>query len=370
MAENSSKKEIEIMEITKELIRKYDPGKVYDSVVSLSKQAEDAWEETKNINIGRAYAQVNNIVMCGMGGSGLAARVIESVYADDLKIPLIRVNSYNLPGFVNENSLVICSSYSGTTEETIENAKQAISKKAKWMAIGTGNTLIEMAKKNKAPYYQIDPVFNPSKQPRMAIGYSITGQLILAAKTGIISFTEKDISEAVLAMKQVWDKNKIEVDISQNPAKQTAAAIRGKITVYVSAGHLAGAAHVINNQQNENAKSFSADVQIPELNHHLMEGLKHPESNRSNLYFVFINSTLYPERINQRMAITKEVVAKQGIGFCEINLEAGSGLPQAFELIQLGGMINLYLSVLYEQNPAPIPWVDYFKERLGQPLGK
>ena len=84
----------------------------------------------------------------------------------------------------------------------------------------------------------------------------------------------------------------------------------------------------------------------------------------------FANSRLYPERIQQRFEITKDVVEQNGIETFEYQLSSNSKLSQAFELIQFGAYVNLYLSVLYETNPAPIPWVDYFKTKLGQPLGK
>jgi glucose/mannose-6-phosphate isomerase len=308
--------------------------------------------------------------MCGMGGSGLGARVIESVFADQLKHPFIRINDYGLPNFVNENTLVFCSSYSGTTEEVIDNAQQAVAKKARWIAIGAGNKLIGLAKENNVPFYKINPRHNPSNQPRMAIGYSVIGQLVLAAKAGLFKFTLQDIDSLVKTMSQVQEKNKVEIDSDKNPAKKLAAKLKGKSIFYIAARHLVGAMHTVNNQLNENAKTFSADFQIPELNHHLMEGLKHPKTNPEHLFFVFANSSLYPDRVQKRMAITRDVVSKNNVENYEYRATSKSKLTQAFELIQFGGFVNLYLSVLYGQNPAPIPWVDYFKKKLGQPLGK
>lgn len=355
---------------SREKISKIDVSNVLGSVEELAKQCSHAWEDTGKVSVPDSYRNVDNIVMCGMGGSGLGARVIESVYVNELKVPLVRVNTYNLPGFVNENSLVICSSYSGTTEETVENAKQAIAKKAKWMAISTGNTLIDMAKSAGLPFYQINPKFNPSNQPRMAIGYSIVGQLALVKHTGMIDIAADDIQDMISVMNSVVKTNAPAVLPQNNQAKQLVEEFSGKIIVFVSAEHLDGATHVFNNQLNESAKHFSSHVSIPELNHHLMEGLKNPSNNQQNLLFVFVNSTLYPKRVQQRFAITKEVVEKNGIKAINIQLNSPSKLSQVFELIQLGGFVSLYLSVSYGQNPEPVPWVDYFKTHLGQPLGK
>lgn len=355
---------------SREEIAKIDLQNVLGSVEELPNQCLDAWEQTRDITVPDSYSKIANIVTCGMGGSGLGARVIESVYAQSLRYPLVRVNDYNLPGFVNENTLVICSAYSGTTEEPVECARQAIKKKAKWMAIGTGNTLLDMAKTQGVPFYQIVPTYNPSNQPRMAIGYSVIGQLVLASKAGLFTMSRQSITNIVKIMGKVLRQNKVEVTVPQNKAKELAMKMAGKQILFISARHLVGSLHVFNNQLNENAKNLSYDVVIPELNHHLMEGLKHPHQNPENILVFFADSKLYPPRIRQRFAITKEVIKKNNLEYFEYELTGKTKLGQAFELIQFGAHVNLYLSILYGQNPAPIPWVDYFKNKLGQPLGK
>jgi len=353
-----------------EAVQKLDSKNVLGSIDELSKQVNDAYIESNKVQVPESYKDIENIVMCGMGGSGLGARVIESIYKDELKYPLVRVNDYNLPGFVNEKSLVICSSYSGETEETINNAKQSIEKNAKWMAIGTGNTLINMAKENNVPYYQINPIHNPSNQPRMAIGYNIVGQLVLASKTGVIIINDDDISEITTAMVKITEKNNLNKSTDENEAKKLAVKIANKIIIFISGEHLIGATHIINNQHNENAKNLTFDFTIPELNHHLMEGLKNPYTNKDNIYIIFIESDLYSERIKKRFEITRDVVSKNNIDNYTFKSTSSNKLSQSFETIQFGAYVNFYLTMLYEQDPAPIIWVDYFKEKLGQPLGK
>ena len=354
----------------REEIAKIDKENVLGSVEMFSDQCEHAFEDASKVEFPDDYKKVNNVVMTGMGGSGLGARVIESVYAKDLKAPLIRVNDYNLPDFVNENSLVFCSSYSGTTEEAVENAKQAIARKAKWAVIAKGGTLLEMARSNGVPVYQIDPKYNPSNQPRMSIGYMVVGQLVMASKSGLFNLKKADVDEVSGFMKEVLTGIRVEVDEENNEAKKLARLMFGKNIVFVSSEHLVGPMHVVNNQLNENAKVFSSDFVIPELNHHLMEGLSHPKTNAEYLLMVTAMSNLYSSRIQQRYGITLDVARRNNIETFMFESKGKSKLTQAFELIQFGAYANLYLSVLYGQDPAPIPWVDYFKEQLGQPLGK
>ena len=106
-------------------IKSIDPENVLGSVLELGKQIEHAWTETNKIPVPDNYRQVSNVVFSGMGGSGLGSRVIESVYGLDLPIPMYRINDYHLPAYINENSLVFCSSFSGTTEETVSTLNEA-----------------------------------------------------------------------------------------------------------------------------------------------------------------------------------------------------------------------------------------------------
>ena len=124
--------------------------------------------------------------------------------------------------------------------------------------------------------------------------------------------------------------------------------------------------HVVNNQQNENAKNVSFDFQIPELNHHLMEGLKHPESNSKDILFVFAFSKHYSDRVQKRFELTKQVVEKNGIKTFSIELNSSTKLSQSFELIQLGAYANLYLSILYGQNAALSPGLIGLKSKWGK----
>jgi len=131
-----------------------------------------------------------------------------------------------------------------------------------------------------------------------------------------------------------------------------------------------GASHTIKNQLNENAKNFSHSFEIPEMNHHLMEGLMYPEINREYLAFFFIESDLYHKRIKERFNITKDIISKYEIPVVTWKSKSKSKLVEAFELIQFGGFVNYYLGALNQVNQGPIPWVDYMKERLGQDLGE
>jgi glucose/mannose-6-phosphate isomerase len=192
------------------------------------------------------------------------------------------------------------------------------------------------------------------------------GQLALLTKAGVINIGLEEIEKVVKVMDEIIEGNKAETVLTSNPAKTLAIELFNRIVILFSSEHLIGATHVFNNQINENAKNMSFDFTIPELNHHLMEGLTHPEENGENLYCFFLNSNKYSERIAKRIAVTKDVLGKNNILYSDFTAITETALTQVFEVIQFGAFVNFYLSILYKQNPAPIPWVDYFKKKLSE----
>jgi glucose/mannose-6-phosphate isomerase len=223
--------------------------------------------------------------------------------------------------------------------------------------IAAGGKLIDIARESNLPVYILDPKFNPSSQPRFAVGYSIGAIFGVLSGCGVVSENDNHIREVV-------DFLKLEKGEFQTKAEELAGLIQGKAPILVASEHLLGAAHVAKNQLNESAKSFSALFDIPELNHHLMEGLKNPVDVTSKLLFIFFNSALYQERIQKRYPLTLEVVEKNNVATYEYTLAGDNKLKQVFEFIQLGSYMQMYLGGLYGEDPIAIPWVDYFKEKL------
>jgi glucose/mannose-6-phosphate isomerase len=342
-------------------IQALDEQHTLESAGLLAMQIEDTWQQIQNLTIN--VTQINHIVVTGMGGSALGAHVVRSVFKHDLPAPLTIVNHYSMPGFVNENTLVICASYSGTTEETLAAMESAMAKKAQIVVMATGGDLIQKAMEHNLPYLHLQVNHNPSGQPRMAIGYMVTALIGILAKANCISIQDQQIADIVEQVKQANASYITPTDI--NLAKKLAFELFDKIIFLVSADHLTGAFHVLNNQLNENAKQLTVELHLPELNHHYMEALSFPKFVPNQGVFLFADSTLYHPRNRTRVALTREVVENAGFMSATISLTAKDSLGQAFEAIQIGMYTNLYLAFLNGVNPAPIPNVDYFKEKLG-----
>lgn len=346
-------------------MKQLDKSNVLGSMQALSDQIADAWYQVQQLpDISIDLKKIQNIVVAGMGGSGLGPDVIKNVFKSELKVPFEITNDYHLPGYVNKNTLIILSSYSGTTEETLTAAEEAKVAGAQVLVITTGGRLRELMQENNWPGYLINAQHNPSNQPRMAIGYAVFGVIAMFTKIGLLSLTEDDIMAVIKTVRDTTAGIDASVNSEGNPAKQMAFQMHGRIPVLVGAEHLSGSIHVFQNQLNENSKNYAEMRLIPELNHHLMEGLPYPEDNEKNLFFVLFNSNLYHERTQKRFRVTQTVIEQAEIDAMMLSIDGATRLQQAFELITFGAFTNFYLAMLNGLDPTPIHTVDFFKDEL------
>lgn len=345
-------------------IKKIDLDNALGSIEQLGSQVQQIWEESRNLKFDESYKSITNVVVAGMGGSVLGTHVIQTVFKNELKYPVMIVPDYEMPSFVDEKTLVIASSYSGTTEETLAAVKDAQGKGAKIAGITSGGALAEFLRSNNYPAIIFEPKYNPCNQPRMAVGYSIFGQIALFAQAGLLKVEETEYQAVMQTIANTHLQFSADVPQDKNAAKLLAFEMLDRIPVITVAEHLEGCGHVFANQLNENAKNYSEYRVIPELNHHLMEGLKFPDSNQHNLLFFTVHSDLYLRNNARRFELTEQVLEQNKIEYRSHKLESQTKLEQAFEMMVLGAYANFYLAILHNQNPSPIPWVDWFKAEL------
>lgn len=332
-----------------------DSLRILDSISHFPDQCHQVLWEIAQAEIPQQCFLSENIVVSGMGGSALGGRIISSLERQVLKIPLVVSTEYHLPNFVNQKSLVIVSSYSGNTEETIYSLGEARARDAQIFVITTGGKLANIAKSQSIPHYLIDPKHNPSNQPRMGLGYSIMSIVSLLSSCQLIHPLPR------LSNLKDYLKGQLE---NLEPYHTLAQSIANKIPVLVCSEHLKGASHAFKNQLNETAKSFSTVFDIPELNHHLMEGLRFPKSNSGHLHFLFITSDHYHSEVKRRYPLTMEVLKKNNISYSTYHLQSPNRLFDSLQLVQAGALVSFYISQIYDIDPGPVPWVDYFKDRL------
>jgi glucose/mannose-6-phosphate isomerase len=343
--------------------KKYDHSDIGSGIEKMSEQLRIAFSDTTGSKVPQAYKDCDTIVVAGMGGSSLGAHIVQSAFAKFVKKPIILVRGYDLPAFVNSKTLIVLSSFSGTTEEVVSVAEQAKLKKAKVVTITSGGELLLVAKRNKWPSY----VFKPgdlAKEPRLGTGFMMIGFLGILESCGFVKVSKKQKENAIGAMIEVVDSCALDVPISDNPAKQVALAIKDRSVFIVASEHLTGSAHTFSNQINETAKQFAQYLEIPELNHHLMEGLSYPKGLFNKFSVLMIKSKFYSTKVQKRYNITAQIFEKLGGQVVEYEARGKDIFEEACEVLQFGALTSYYLGILNKVDPRRIPFVDWFKSEM------
>src|SRR3972149_5428555 len=260
--------------------KKLDPSGVLESTGMFADQCRQAWQEAGAIVYPEEYKKVKNIVVCGMGGSRFTPRTIKELFKDRITLPYEINEDYTLPAYVNADTLVLLSSFSGTTEEVLACAKSAKEKGAKLsglMVDGKGS-ITAYLKEQGGPAYFFNPKYNPCGQPRIGGGYLLMGHAGLLRALGVLSLEEQEVQEAIEWAQKVASTMKADIPATSNPAKLLAKTLLDTHPFLVTSEFLRGFGNGFANQINETAKLVSDPRHIPELNHHFMEGLKRPDS--------------------------------------------------------------------------------------------
>ncbi|MBL7021963.1 hypothetical protein ISR92_01405 [Patescibacteria group bacterium] len=323
---------------------------VYSSIELLPAQIEQAWTVMEKARIPVNYKKINNIVICGMGGSNIGFHMVQKALSERLNVPIIIHADYNLPKFVDKNTLVILSSYSGNTEEVLSAAKKVQENKLKGYIITGGGKLSKMV--GKIPGIVLPMDFNPSNEPRWGLGHSIGAFIQLLHKVEVVKISEDEIMKANSSVKD---------EEMQSLAKE----IKDKQIVVMAAEHLEGNAHIFCNQLNETADNMAVYFTLPELNHHLMEAFSFPKGFiKAKTMVVFLASGKYSSKIQKRLKVTKKVLNKQGIKWAELSSGMKKTLQDSLSTLQLASYLCYYMSVVNKVDPIAIPTVDFFKKEM------
>jgi glucose/mannose-6-phosphate isomerase len=335
-----------------------DSLNVFGSLKMFPKQCGQVITDMASIELPQSFSSVQNVVVSGMGGSALGGRVVSSLERQTIHVPVVISTEYHLPNFVNEKSLVIVSSYSGNTRETLASLAEARARGAQIFILASGGKLAEAAANFKIPAYIFTPQFNPSNQPRIGLGYNTTAIVSLLSRCHLIEQPE-DLGQLPDFLTAAQAKHETEW-------QEIAKKISGKIPVLVASEHLKGAVHCFKNQINENAKTFAVMFDFPELSHHLLEGMTFPKTNPDNLQFVLFTSEKYNTEIQKSYPVISKALEKLHLPQITIPAYGPSKFLEAFDAIQSGGFIAFHTASTLGIDPGPIPWVDWYKDEIRQ----
>jgi glucose/mannose-6-phosphate isomerase len=300
-----------------------------------------------------------SMIVSGMGGSAIAGDLLRSHLADDIRIPFQVQRHYRLPGFVGQRTLVICSSYSGNTEETLSAYDDAVARGASTIAITTGGKLAAKAKTDGTPLVEIPD----GLPPRAAFGYSFAPLLVIVSRLGICDHQSSEIYRAASAQRARLSEYLHSGD--KNDALSLARQLHGTIPViYAGSDHLDGLAWRFKGQLCENSKNLAFVNLFPEFNHNEIVGWELPESLLRNLAVVVLGGKGDHPRVAARMEIVSAYLKGKDCKVIKIDRQFEEGLTNILLWVQFVDFVSYYLALLNGVDPTPVRPIEYLKEKL------
>jgi glucose/mannose-6-phosphate isomerase len=298
-------------------------------------------------------ADIHNIVICGMGGSGIGGKIVSQWVQKEAKIPVLLLQDYDLPNFVNEHSLVIGSSYSGNTEETLAGVKEAKERGAHIIGITSGGEMHSFCLENNYDVV-IVPGGNP---PRSATAFSIVQLINIFVQLGIIGASN------LAEIRNSYDLLINESASIHTLGKEVANFLFGKVGVIYASPQYEAVAIRARQQFNENSKYLSWHHTIPEMNHNELVGWG---GGDERFKVLMLHTNDMNPRNQKRYDITKEIISKKAAGIMEIEAIGNTQIEKSFYLIHLVDWASYYLCDLNKADIMDIKVIDFLKDELSK----
>ena len=322
-------------------------------VEKFTTQLKDAIDVGEKSSFSAVNKSFSNVVIAGLGGSGIGGKIVAQLTSKQLKIPVTLCSDYTLPEFVDNKTLVIASSFSGNTEETLSSISTAQEKGAEIACISSGGKLLEIAKENG--YNHI--ILPTERSPRAMLTYSLTQQFYILYNYGLIDKTfKKDLQKAIL----VLEENLADI---KTTAHEVALGLHNKTSVLYAEANFEGVVTRIRQQINENSKALCWHHVLPEMNHNELVGWA---GGKQEYAVVILRTSFDHPRTSVRMTISKEIISKYTSTIFEISAKGDSPLEQSLYLILFGDWVSVYLAELNQVDPIEVNVIDYLKGELAK----
>ena len=324
-------------------------------IEGFTRQLSEALRIGQAVDLVRPGSDIRNILITGMGASGIGANLVESLTYGRVPIPITVSKGYNIPQFVSPHTLFIACSYTGDAEETLAAVQKAMLKRAHIICITSGGRLLELAREYNLFYIQIP---GGSSTARAMIGYMIISLLYALYHTNLIGAAFiKETENAIESLNRSEKAILIESEI-------IARKLKGKLPVIYCDGRLHAMAMRFQNQLNGNAKQLAHVNTFPEMNHNELEGWQFPQNILSQAQVVYLYSDHDHERVEKRMEICREIFEKRSNPIIDIVAEGASLLEQYYYLIHLTDWISYFLARENQADPNDLGAIDFVKEEL------
>lgn len=302
-----------------------------------------------------------NIVVLGMGGSAIGGDLLSDYLADELSIPIVVIRGYDIPKFVDEDSLVFAVSYSGNTEETLFALKRSREAKARVIALTSGGKLAVLARENNFPVVEV-----PAKiQPRAAISYLFFPILKVLERIGLIKERNEEIEETLNTLQKLSKEYSAKSPSENNLAKKVALSLYQHLPlVYGSEGLLEAVAMRWKTQINENSKWPCFWNIFPELDHNEIVGYEIENNINRQIKIIYLQDQEGLLRIGLRRKITREIIQDKVADFIVCPTKGKGKMSRMFSLIFLGDLTSYYLAILNQVDPSPVAYIEDLKREL------
>ncbi len=321
-------------------------------IESFSKQLSEAIEIGRKAILTPQHYEIKNVVVAGLGGSGIGGNIVSELVADKMKVPMVICKNYFLPEFVNEHTLLIISSYSGNTEETIHALEAGINRMSKIICITSGGSVQKIAEKAG-----LDCILIPGGMPpRACLAYSFVQQLYVLFHYRLIDLGfEEGIKDSI----KLLDKQEKRI---QKEAMRVAKKLNKKTPVIYTCAGMEGVAVRFRQQLNENSKVLAWHHVIPEMNHNELVGWR----SKGKYAVVFLRNETDYERNQSRIEIAKKVIEEYAKTIIEINSKGDSMIECMLYLIHLTDWVSFYLAEMRNVDATEVKVIDHLKAELAK----
>jgi glucose/mannose-6-phosphate isomerase len=350
-------------------MQQLDAQNMLAEIDNLPAQLEKAWElgQTQPLPFSdrdNPSKGIHQVIISGMGGSAIGADLLAAYVAPICRVPVIVQRDYGLAAWAHgAGTLVITSSHSGNTEETLDTFEVALRNKCELMAVATGGRLAERATQEKVPLWK----FEHRGQPRAAVGFSFGLLLAAFSRLGLVETPETlaiAVAGAVVSMKKQQETLQANVPVKHNPSKRLAGQLVGRwVNVYAS-GCLAPVARRWKGQVNEIAKAGAGFELLPEADHNALAGLLNPAELQSRTATLFLSAPSIHPRNRLRADLTRQEFMLEGLNTEVYEAQGETSLAHIWTSLHFGDYMAYYLAMAYGCDPTPVEALENFKAAM------
>ncbi len=344
--------------IVSELVEKHDPENQYEVLQKSYEQIEFVNNNSFDVS-SVDISKINNVVITGLGGSAIGADLFKNFSALDFPLPIIVNRNYTLPKFISESTLVIVSSYSGNTEESIAALEEAYKKCTYIICVTTGGKIEEFAIEKKLNIVKLKKGY----QPRFALFSNIFTLIKIFEKVGLLPKQLGFFEEAIRLFKERGET----FSADNNFAFNMAESLLGYIPlIYAVDGFTDAAGLRLKGEFNENSKLHAFYNVFPELNHNEIIGWESFNSAQFNSKVILFDDVDYPDRIAKRIEVTSHLLKEAGAEIITIKSELENFKFRLLDNVYFGDWVSYYLALLRKKNPSEIDNILYLKNELSK----